>query len=352
VALLGAGVYGLTSASSGISVSGASVGGAAFRAELNAIASTPTLQCYLSALSASNFGQGAGGATMSASGAAAWTTMRVEGLAIGQYVHEHFGYVASAKDLTLATSSLEGEMTSAASQSQLNCPGTSAQALAAMPADMRQAQLEAQAASLYLLSKLNSTIPLTVASMKTYYAQHISSYDTICVSIALVAPTQIAAFTKAQAGGASVSELAKNFSSDPSAAKGGAYGCYPPTSGAYANVRADVGSTPLNTFPTSPLSVSANGATYALYVAPTQRTTTPFAQAQAAVLADLQHLNATSASTVKENILYRAAVEVDPAFGRWGLSTSGPSVFAMATPPSAQVNSPGVLSRPSTSSYK
>ena len=352
MALLGAGVYGLTNASSGISVSGAAVNGSALRAELSAIASTPTLQCYLSALNSANFSQGAGGATMSASGAAAWMTMRVEGLAIGQYVREHFHYVATTKDLALAASSLEGEMTSAASQSQLSCPGTSAQALAAMPAEMRQAQLYAQAASLFLLSKLNSTIPLTAASMKTYYDQHTSSYDTICVSIALVDPAKIAAFTKAQAGGASVSALAKSFSLDPSAAKGGAYGCYGPTSSAYDSVRADVGSTPLNTFPTTPLSVSSNGVTYALFVAPTKRTTTPFTQAQAAVVADLQRLNATKANTVKENILYRAAVEIDPALGRWGLSSSGPSVFALATPPSAQVNSPSVLTRPSASSYK
>ena len=352
VALLGAGVYGVTNASSGIRVSGASVSASALRSELSAIAATPTIQCYLSALNSASFARGAGGATMAATGAAAWANLRVEGLAIGQYVREHFHYRASAQDLALATSSLEGEMTTAASHSQLNCPGSSAQALGAMPAEMRQAEIDGQAASLFLLSKLNSTIPLTLASMKSYYAQHSSSYDTICVSIALVPPSQVPAFAKAQSGGASVATLAKLFSVDGSRAKGGAYGCYPPTTGAYASVRADVGSTPLNTFPSSPQSVNVSGSTFALYVAPTKRSVTPFAEAQSAVLSDLQNLNASSANTVKENILYRAAVAVDPAFGRWGLSSSGPMVFAAATPSSTDVSSPVALTTAGTTSYK
>ena len=46
---------------------------------------------------------------------------------------------------------------------------------------------------------------------------------------------------------------------------------------------------------------------------------------------------------VKQNILYQAAVAVDPAFGRWGLDSSGSVVFAPATPAAADVSAARVL---------
>ncbi len=352
LSLAGAAAFGLSNASSGISVSGAGVTGSTFRSELAAIAATPTIECYLTGLAPANFTRGAGGATLAASGAAAWSNLRIEGIAIGQFVRRQWKYQPDARALAVATSSLEGEMTQAAAANQLNCPGTSAQALAEMPAEMRNAEIEAQAASLYLVSKLNSTIPLTTASMRAYYASHASSYDTICISVALVTPAQVAAFSNAQASGKSVAALARQFSVDSSAKNGGAYGCFAPSSSSYASVRADVVTTALNSFPTTPQSVVLSGTTYALYVAPTKRTTTPFAQAASMVLADLRNANASSANTVKEKILYQAAVAVDPAFGRWGLGTNGPTVFAPATPAAADVKSAAALSTASASTYK
>jgi hypothetical protein len=352
IALLGATVFGFSSISSGINVNGATLSGKTFRSELAVISTTPTVQCYITALDPVSFAAGAGGATIAATGAAAWANLRVEGIAISQYVAEHFRYHASAAALASARASLEGEMTQAAASNQLSCPGTSAQALADMPTEMRNAEIQAQATSLYLVSKLNSTIPLTTASMKTYYGAHASDYDTLCVSLALVAPTRTSAFAAAQAGGASVATLAKEFSVDASAAKGGAYGCYGPSNSSYSSVRGDVGATALNTFPTTPQYISSNGSTFALYVAPTKRSPTPFAEAATAVLVDLQNINANSANTVKENILYQAAIAVDPAFGRWGLKTTGPSVFAPATPVATDVNSPTTLTSPRVTAYK
>jgi hypothetical protein len=102
-------------------------------------------------------------------------------------------------------------------------------------------------------------------------------------------------------------------------------------------VRADVTSLPLNTFATTPNYISNNGQTYALYVAVTKRTPSPFSVAAATVLADLQSLNSSSANSLKNTLLYAAAVHVDPAFGRWGLNTTGPNVFTSAKPATSDV---------------
>ena len=349
---VGAGAYGAWSATSSVKVDAATLSASTVRSELAAIANSTTLDCYLTALSPASYAAGAGANSVAASGAAAWTNLRVEGLAIENYVAKTFHYVASAADLTQARTSLEGEMTQAATANQLNCPGTSAQALDAMTPAMRTAEIKAQAVSVYLLSKMNSSIPLTAANVSKYYYAHVSSYDTICVSVAVVRPSDLAAFAKDAAAGMSVANLARKYSLDSSKAKGGAYGCYPPSSSAYATVRADVATTALNTFPLTPRAITSNGATYALFVAPTKRSTTPLAEAEGAVVSDLQALNASSANTLKQKLLYQAAIKVDPALGRWGLTSSGPMVVAPATPPAADVNSTSLLTTPPTSPYQ
>jgi hypothetical protein len=332
IALVGATFYGLSSASSGLMVNNQHVSPSTLRTELAAISQNPNLECYINALNAADYKPGAGGYSVAASGAAAWSNLRVEGLAIDQYVTTKLKHHPSARELASAKSSLEGEMTQQAASNSASCPGTAAEALAAMPPEMRQAQIEDQATSLYLVSTLQKTIPLTAASMQSYYTKHTSSYDTLCIAVAVVAPSDIQAFNAAQAAGATVAQLAEHYSVDASSSTGGAYGCYPPTSSSYADVRSDVAGLALNQFPTTPASISYNGGTYGLYVAVTKRTTTPFAQASAQVLRDLENLNAASASDLRNALLYEAAVHVDPAFGRWGLSSNGPSVFAPALP--------------------
>lgn len=349
ISLVGAGAFGFSNASSGLNVNGATLSASTFRSELAAIATTPDTQCYFSYLAQVGMTPGAGGGSLAATGAAAWSNLRVEGIAIVQYVRAKFRYLPDAAALKLATSSLEGELTQAAAS---HCPGTSAQALDAMPSEMRTAEITAQASSLYLVSQLNSTIPLNLASMQAYYQAHRASYDTICVSVAQVPPSLVPSFTSAQSAGASVAALAKKFSIDPSGRKGGAYGCYGPSSSSYAAVRSDVATTALNKFPTTPLSDTQNGTTYALYVAPTKRTTTPFNIASSAVLSDIRTLNASSANNVKQTILYRAAVSIDPAYGRWGLSSSGPSVFAPAVPSANDVDAASTFTTANTHPYK
>lgn len=358
---MGATIYGATSPSTGLSVNGTTVTSSTFRAELSTISAVPTLDCFISALAPAAYTASAGGASVPTSGAAVWANLRIEGLALLQYANTALGYHPSAQDLVAAKTSLLSELTQAdqsrvaQSGAQYTCPGTSAMALAAMPSEMRAFEIAAQAASLRIVGTLKSTVPLTVASMKAYYAAHKSNYDSICVSIALVAPTRVTVFQKAEGTGLSVAALAKRYSADPSGQKGGAYGCFAPTSTSYSGVRADTLTTALHKFPKTPQYISYNGSTYALFVAPTKRTVTPFVAAERSILSDLETSNASSANTVKAKILTFSAISVDPAFGRWGLNTTGPAAFAPGLPATADVGTTSMikaLTSASASTYK
>ncbi len=336
MAVLGAGWYGLAASPSALAVNGTSVSPGELRAELTAFNAHPGLFCYISSLiNAAITKQGAGRDSVTAASEVQWMNLRLEGVAIDRYVATTLHHVPSASELASARVALEGELTQAAAHASQNCAGTAVQALADMPAAMRTAQIEDQASSAYLLSKLNATIALTPANIKTYYLAHRSNYDTLCIAVAIVPQASLSAFAASQAQGMSVPALAKKYSADPtSAAKGGAYGCFSPNSSAYASVRSDVGTTAVGHFPTTalPYTPTAGGPTYGLYVAATSKTPTPLATAQGTVISDIQTLNATAANSVKSGILANAAVTIDPAFGRWGVSTSGPSVFAPALP--------------------
>jgi hypothetical protein len=339
IAVLGAALYGLSSYSSGISVNGSSVSSSTMRSELSAIRSNPTLECYISLLGATSVASGAGGASISAAGASAWTNLRVEGLAIENYATTSLRYHPDAVTLAKAQASLESELTQASQSQSTPCTGTAAQALNEMPAEMRTFEVASQAASLDLVAKLNTTVPLTLTSMKQYYTTHSADYDTICVSVAVVDPTEVTAFNQAQAAGMSVADLAKQFSVDPSGKKGGVYGCFGPSSASFAGVRGATASVPLNTFSTTPEEITYDNAEAALFVAPTKRSPTPFAQAESAVLSDVENLNATKANDQKAIILRYSTVAIDPSLGRWELGTSGPLVVAPGAPSSVIVGS-------------
>ncbi len=353
LAVVGAGWYGLAGSTVAVAVNGSSVSEAQFHAELRSFQTSPGLFCFMSSLANTALAkQGAGRDTVTAAGESAWANLRVEGLAIDKYVRVALKHQPTAAELTSATSALEGELAQAATQTQNTCPGTPAQALAAMPAELRAAEIEEQASSMYLVSKLNTTIPLTTSSIKQYFTTHQSNYDKLCVAVAVVSPTSLSAFAAAQKQGLSVATLAKRFSVDPSSAKGGAYGCFAPSSANFASVRADIGSSAVGHFPTSPLSISYNGGTYALFVAATSRTPSTLAQAQGVVISDIQTLNASSANAVKAKILLGAGVALDPAYGRWGLSSSGPAVFVPALPAESGPASTSQLTTAATTPYQ
>lgn len=355
LALLGATLCGLTNNASGISVNGSTVSNSTFRGELAAITSNTTLSCYIAKLDPTTIAAGVGGASVGAAGAAAWANLRVEGLAIDQYAKRSLKFHASAQTLAKAETSLEGELNAASASASTHCQGSAAEALAEMPSEMRNFEVLAQASSLDLVAKLNTTVPLTLPSMREYYSTHTTDYDTICVSVAVVTPADVTAFDAARTDGLSVAALAKKFSIDPSSKQGGALGCYGPTNADYASVRADTAATPVDTFPKTPFEITYNNSEEALYMSPTKRTPTPFAKAEASVLSDLESANATAANSAKESILdeYYLAIGVDPAFGSWGLSSSGPTVYAPVTPPSRVVGSTTIAALTAgASSYK
>jgi hypothetical protein len=120
----------------------------AFRSELSAIEADPTLGCYLNALDPTSYVPGVGNDSLNATGAAAWANLRVEGLAINQFVTVTLKFHPTAADLVAAKTSLEGEMTEAA---QGHVPprarGPRPRPSTEMPAEMRTAEIEDQASS-------------------------------------------------------------------------------------------------------------------------------------------------------------------------------------------------------------
>ena len=139
--------------------------------------------------------------------------------------------------------------------------------------------------------------------------------------------------------------LAKDFSQDASASKGGAYGCYAPSSESYASVRHDASGGHFNEFPSTPAYIDYNDIEYALFVAVTKRTPDGLRYGRVGGVERPQGINAQAADTVKNTLLEEAAIYVDPAFGLWGVSsTTGPEVFAPSVPSSSSVTGAGKLS--------
>jgi hypothetical protein len=225
-------------------------------------------------------------------------------------------------------------MTAAEHEYSLSCPGTSVQAVSAMPAALRTAEIENQANSLYLLSRLKNTTPLTLASMKAYYAKHMADFHEVCVSLALVPRAKVGAFTAAEHRGLSVAALARTFSADSSARNGGAYGCYSATSSAYATVEHDIAGVALNHYSAE---ISYDGGLYGLYVAPTSVKTASFNSVASTILSDLRTANATVANKVTQALLYFSAVSIDPTLGLWSSTSAGVTVSSLLVPSTADV---------------
>ena len=349
VALVTAGLYGAHARSSAITADGATVSAPALTAEISAIAHTPVLQCYLGAIAQNGFVSGAGADTVSQSATAAWTNLRVEGLVIGSYVRHRYKYVPSNAALSQATTAFEDEMTAAAHQYSLTCPGTAVQALAAMPAELRRAEILDQANSLYLLSQLKSTVPLTLTSMKKYYNEHLSSFRSTCVALALVPRAKVPAFTAAMHRGESVAALARQFSADASAKKGGAYGCYTATSSSYSAVEHDIKGVALHHYSSE---ISYDGGLYGLYVAPTSISLASFSSVAPTIVNDIRSANATVANKVTQALLYYSAVSVDPSLGLWSQTSSAVGVSALLAPSTTEVTAATLLAGTTAPTYR
>lgn len=341
--------WGFHARSSAVLVNGQVISYPEIEAEFAAIAHKPLLQCYLGALAQNGFTSAAGADSTTTAAVASWVSLRVEGLAIGNYVRQHYHHVVSAKELESAKAALEGELTVLARQYSLTCPGTPAQAVAMMTPALRTAEVAGEANSLYLLSKLKTTTPLTVSALKRYYKAHQSSYTAICISVALVPAAKIPAFQAGIRAGQSVAALAKKFSSDPSATKGGSYGCYGPSSSAYAAVTADLKGVRLHHFSKG---FPYQSGSYGLYIAPDRIIRQSFAQSASAVLTAIKAANAKGANAVSQQLLYYAHVMIGDSLGLWSLLSTGPRVSPVRVPASNDVPSLSLFQSTTAPSYQ
>ena len=338
ISLVGAGWAGHSLANTALRVDGTTVSEGTLRAELSAIAGSPSYQCYFSPLFGSDF-QTTAGSAPSAAAAAAWTNMRVEGVAIENYVVKNYHFQPSASVLAASEVSLLSEMNSAAATASLHCPA-SEMALRSLGAAVVHEQVYAHAASMELLRHLPPELSSTLAGQQAYFAQHSQDYDRVCVSIALIPAGAQSQFAAQAAAGVSVATLAKSFSADPSATSGGAYGCYGPADSAYPTVRGLVSGVALDKFNTTPRVQTYSGATYLLYVAPTSRTTSAFASVASLVLSDIQKYNATSAGLIQQALIYHSSIAVDSGLGIWGASNNAIGVYPVAQPNTSFVPAP------------
>lgn len=323
---------GIGSQRAAVSINTNRVSDATFRNSLDVFANNANTRCYFSTVYAVAPHAGAARDSVTSSTASQWANTLLDGYAITNY--EKVRNLAQSKaDLARGKANLISQMRSQAQALQLNCPGTASEALASLPKSAQDLLIRSTAASIEMIHRLGTATPLTVAGLTSYYNAHQSSYDTLCISVAVVPQSQLAAFHADQLAGLSVKALVNKYSVEPqSKAKGGSLGCFAPTSNSYSTVRTDVAGQALNTFGAVPRAITYGGATDGLYVAVTSRKTNPFASIEQIVLNDVQTVNASSASAVQNNLLYQAAVALDPALGRWGLTSAGPEVFVPGVP--------------------
>jgi hypothetical protein len=323
LALVGAGFAGRLVGSNAVRAGATSISATAFRAELSVIGSSTAYACYLGDELQTSFT--AKSNTISASGSAEWAKLQVEALAFEELLKTKYHWSPSKADLARARSGLLNDYTTsestAVSSGSAPCTPSAAQAFAQLPKWFQDREVLRNAASLALLKKIGTVTPLTLAGLESFFSAHQNFYDTTCISIAYVPSSEYSAFEQARTSGASVATLARTFSADAtSAKKGGAFGCFTPSSQAYASVRRFVLGVPLNEF--SPRYQPQQGASgvYLLYVAATKRTASTFAQSESQVVSDVQSENSTSAADAERNFLKKSDIALDPAFGRWSHS--------------------------------
>jgi hypothetical protein len=309
-----------------------------FAHEVNAISTNSAMACYVSNLWGVNFASGAGTNTIDENTITAWANLRLEGLAEITYAEDSFGLAYTSDVLSGAATNLEAQMSAAATANGASCASLAApvNALASLPTSVVASLLQAEAASELLSSKLPARIAETNDSLQAFYEAHLSEYQRLCVSIALVRPSDEASFKTDKAAGLSVAALAAKYSQDPSAAAGGAYRCLDPNSNARDITRGLAN----NTF-SAPQTVDVQGQPRLLYVAVTSRTQLPFATVATQVLTDVRYVNAGSIEAAKQGIYQRVGVDVNPLLGRFGSGQQGVGIYAPHSPDASTVPNGG-----------
>lgn len=319
VLLVGAGFAGALVNTTGVSAGGATVSASTLRSELAVIATHPAFDCYLGPSLASseiNVEVTATPAQIDAGTAAQWAALQVKGLAVEQYVKEHYGWHVTAAQLAAAQTSYASDLSNLAANDEVSCPTSASAAVAALPAWFRNGQLAQDAASQVFTEHVKGTVPLTKAGLEKVYDADPAAYDTICLALVEVPDgARKAAFLNAsEHGHESVAQLAKTYSIDSSAKSGGTLGCYAPSSGDYSAAAGYTKGVALNHFPTTP-QVDSQGDSY--FLTATARTPNSFAAVESVILQEALSANANLASEEQTALLQTESVTVSPEFGRW-----------------------------------
>lgn len=330
-------------------VNGVGISRSTLNSDLAVIAATPTYQCYLAAglaLSSQNLArlpaiEGAGvGKTVTTRFADYWLSALVNNELIEQLVVERHLHVTTADlaagktDLVNSISTTLTEVAQASGQTGV-CAADGSAVLSAVPPDFANRLVRTQAAGDVVLAAA-AGYGLGSAQLASFYASHRSDFDTICLSAIETATQAAAASARAEiVGGTPFAEVALASSTDAtSAAQGGAIGCFAPTDPAYANVAQDI--VGLGVGKVSQPKVD-QGAYILLEI--TSRQPTSFGAAGVAVRQAVLAAGAKAANGELKRITKRAAVTIDPRYGRWG-GTSTIAVEPPLSPPTSDLLSP------------
>ncbi len=344
-------ILGLSAPSNAATIGNERLTNSSFQTELKTVANSSPYLCYLNAqaLEKSNGRSGLG--PVFAANSNGWATTYAATLLGQRVVDEVIGQWAKANPSEVvvtkaqATADLVSSMNSVIATvagSSYECSYSGAQTLETMPLDFVQREVAAQQASESFLIT-HGGVKLDAASLENYYNQHISDFDTYCLSGILVGNQALAESLRTQAlNGASFAALAKANSLDSaSAAKGGALGCFSPASASYAAVLQDTKGLSVGGI-TQPL---ASGSSDYVILQLTSRSTSSFGSVAAEVRQAVLSADGAAARPAAVKLFSQTAVSVNPLYGSWQVSAAANGVVIPVLPPAtwipnASVNTP------------
>jgi PPIC-type PPIASE domain len=354
---------GLAIPSSAITVNADRLSQAQLNQELAAIAASAPYQCfveaqaYLNGLSPPTPVHGVSPPSWYSTPTVEWANSRATDLAIIQYVEQHYPPAFAPASLAAARVELAAAMNSTilaayaqgGGRSQgFSCAGLSAPpageqvgaiALNSMPAWFQDEQVQANAAELGLQHLIPSALPTAGPALGAWYREHAGEFATTCFAFIESPSLDQAQLVAAKiAHGLSFADAAARYSVDRTTKdKGGALGCYAPTSPEWATVQHYVGAVPTGHV-SAPLPFP-NTTSYLLFTV-TKRTPNTFQSVSSAVSSANEAVNRTRAEVLAVEIQRAADITVSPAIGTWQPSAAGGTILPPAAPPPSSVTNP------------
>ena len=246
------------------------------------------------------------------SAAVAWSAIRVEGLALEDYVSRTYHFQPRAADLTAAGEQLGTMLVNNATRSGLACASENpATAMAQFSPRLRLVLENLQAATTQFNAHQAGSWSTSTAGLTAYYSAHAHNYETVCLSLALVADTQVPAFSADRAAGVSPVNLIKKYSQAASASSGGAYGCFPPAS----SVPADTASVATGQF-TKAYPYAQGGMSYSIFFLVTSRQAAALSDVATVVYRDVFDYNNRASATFRATLVRDGNGRVNPHQGQ------------------------------------